>query len=118
VSDRVALLRCDGSRQRTCRDLGRGPAELQLATALDGLPDAHQLQSNHGAVLVVLDRMPLRRLERLCWRFHRLSDVQEQHIATRIVVLVVEVDSGNSDRHGIVRGSLSCSTAVTTHAGS
>jgi hypothetical protein len=44
--------------------------------------------------------------------------MQEQHVATLVVVLVVEVDSGDSDRHGVVRGSLFCSTAVTTHAGS
>jgi hypothetical protein len=47
----------------------------------------------------------------LARRLRGLPDMQEQHIAPLVVVLVVEVDAGDRDHHDVIRGSPSTAAA-------
>src|ERR1700730_2122152 len=113
-----AELRPGQSRVQLVRpDPRRRPRERQLTFALERPTYVQERQPDHVPGGVVLDRVALGRLQpmrRLAWR----ADAQVEDVTARVVMVMVELDTGDRDGHVLMlRGGLSWTKAVTIHAG-
>lgn len=72
------------------------PSQRQLTLSLEGPADVQQRQPCHGPGLVVVDGVPVRRLQAVNRR-PRLAHIQVQDVAALVVVVAVERDAGERD---------------------